>query len=367
MPKNSVLLLMSGGVDSSVAGALLLQQGFQVVGVTMKQLDVEPGQDVRGGCCSYGDVRDAKRVAASLGIAHYTINTAPEFHRRVIEPFIRAYEAGLTPNPCVRCNSFVRFEEALTLARQWDCEWTATGHYARLSVDENGNPRLYRAVYRDKDQSYFLYGIRPELLKSILFPLGNKTKDEVRAIARDLGLVTAEKPESQEICFTLGRSYNEFLAQHLESREGPILNRAGKVLGTHPGVTHYTVGQRQGLGLSGGPYYVCEIDASRNAVIVGRREDLAVRDVSATATRWIHPPRPGDRVLGQLRSRHHPAPADVLNLDEGTVTLRFDEPQFGAAPGQALVLSRDDEILGGGMIVPPKRKTDPGGLPESVA
>ena len=366
MSKNQVLLLMSGGVDSSVAGALLIQEGFHVVGVTMKQLDVEPGLEVRGGCCSYGDVRDAKRVAASLGIAHYTINTAPEFHRRVIDPFIRAYEAGLTPNPCVRCNSFVRFDEALTLARQWDCEWVATGHYAQVGLDEPDSPRLFRAVFREKDQSYFLYGIRPHLLKRIRFPLGGKTKDVVRAIARDLGLVTAGKPESQEICFTLGRSYNEFLAQHIESREGPILNRAGEVLGTHPGVTHYTVGQRQGLGLSGGPYYVCEIDASRNAVIVGRREDLAVHEVTATATRWIHPPRSGERVFGQLRSRHQPAPATVAHLDEGTVTLRFDDPQYGAAPGQALVVSREAEILGGGMIIPPKRKTDPGALPGSV-
>ncbi len=349
--EKSVLLLMSGGVDSSAAGVLLQQQGYHVVGVTMKQLDVEPTREMSGGCCSFGDVRDAKRVAASLNIRHYTINTAPEFHQKVIAPFIKSYESGLTPNPCVRCNSFVRFEEAFDLARQWGCEYVATGHYARNIIDEDGEPHLHRALYREKDQSYYLYGIRRELLRKIRFPLGELTKDESRRIAHDKGLVTAKKAESQEICFTLGRPYTEFLAQHLKTEPGPIQDRQGNTLGTHEGVAHYTVGQRKGLGLSGGPYYVLELDPKGNRVIVGRREELGRMTLQATSVRWIHEPEVGEPVLGQIRSRHTPAPAVVTSLSPSMVEVEFDEPQEAVAPGQALVLSRGDEILGGGMIM----------------
>lgn len=345
---------MSGGVDSSVAGALLKEQGYDLVGITMKQLDVEPTREMSGGCCSFGDVRDAKQVAASLGIPHYTVNTAREFNAKVIQPFIRSYEAGLTPNPCVRCNSEVRYEEALEMAQDYGCDLVATGHYARITIDEHGEPHLHRAVYREKDQSYYLYGIRKELLKSIRFPLGDKTKDEVRQIARSMGLITANKPESQEICFTLGRSYNEFLSQHLQSLEGPILDRQGNHLGTHKGVTYYTVGQRRGLGLSGGPFYVCEIDPKRNAVIVGTREELGKCKVKAISPRWIDPPAVGETVSAQIRSRHQPGYARVIECQNGSVEIEFDEPQFGIAPGQALVLSKGDQILGGGMIAPQK-------------
>lgn len=352
MLSKSVLLLMSGGVDSSAAAALLLQQGFTVVGVTMKQLDVEPTAEMSGGCCSFGDVRDAKRVAARLGIRHYTINTSEEFHRKVIAPFIRSYEAGLTPNPCVRCNSFVRFEEAFDLARQWDCEHVATGHYARSFLDEQGEPHLYRAVFREKDQSYYLYGVDRELMKRIHFPLGNLTKEEVRAFAREQDLVTADKPESQEICFTLGRSYTEYIEEHIPSRVGFIKNREGKILGTHKGIAHYTVGQRKGLCLSGGPYYVAELDPVENVVVVGSKDDLAISHVHATGARWLHTPQVGDRVFGQIRSRHIPAPAIVKNVSGSLLEIEFEEPQYGVAPGQALVISREDEILGGGMIMP---------------
>ncbi len=350
MRDKNVLLLMSGGVDSSVAGAILLEQGYGVVGVTMKQLDVEPTREMSGGCCSFGDVRDAKRVAAHLGIPHYTINTADEFHKRVIVPFIRSYEAGLTPNPCVHCNSFVRFEEALDLAQQWDCDSVATGHYARIELGESGLPHLYRSVYREKDQSYFLYGVRRDLLEKILFPLGTLRKEDVRHIAKKNNLITAKKAESQEICFTLGRSYNEFLAEHIKSESGPILDTEGTVLGEHKGVTHYTVGQRQGLGLSGGPFYVREIDPKTKTLIVGRKEDLAVKRVHATAARWIHTPHIGDCVFAQIRSRHHPASALICEMKDSTFAIEFNEAQYGVAPGQALVISVGDEILGGGMI-----------------
>lgn len=356
MPKQSVLLLMSGGVDSSVAGALLQQQGYDLIGVTFKQLDVEPTREMSGGCCSFGDVRDAKQVAASLNIPHYTINTASEFRQKVINPFVRSYESGLTPNPCVHCNSFVRYEEALAMADEQGCDFVASGHYARLTVDEQGEPHMYRAFYTQKDQSYYLYGVHRDFLKRIRFPLGDKTKAEVREVAKQMGLVTAEKPESQEICFTLGRPYNEFLAQYIESKDGPILDSQGNELGRHKGITNFTVGQRKGIGLSDGPYFVSRIDPKNNAVIVGTKEELAVTEVQATATRWIHKPNEGDRIFAKVRSRHEPQSATMNKVKTSTCSVTFDEPQFGVAPGQALVISTsDDEILGGGMIQPPKK------------
>jgi tRNA-specific 2-thiouridylase len=355
MSKKTVLLLMSGGVDSSVAGALLQQQGYDLIGVTFKQLDVEPTREMSGGCCSFGDVRDAKQVAASLNIPHYTINTAAEFRQKVINPFIRSYEAGLTPNPCVHCNSFVRYEEALAMADEQGCDYVASGHYARLSVDESGEPHMYRAFYTQKDQSYYLYGVHRDFLKRIRFPLGDKTKAEVREVAKQLGLVTAEKPESQEICFTLGRPYSEFLSQYIESKEGPILDKQGNELGRHQGITNFTIGQRKGIGLSGGPFYVSRIDPKNNAVVVGTVEELAVTEVNATAARWIHKPSEGDRIFAKVRSRHEPQPATVTMIQTSLLRVTFDEPQFGVAPGQALVLStNDEEILGGGMIQPTK-------------
>lgn len=356
MSKGSVLLLMSGGVDSSVAGLILREQGYDLVGVTMKQLDVEPTAEMSGGCCSFGDVRDAKRVAASLEIPHYTINTAPEFNQKVIVPFVKSYQQGLTPNPCVRCNSFVRYEEAFDLARNWDCDLVATGHYARSILDEDGEPHLHRAVYREKDQSYYLYGIRKELLQRIRFPLGSLTKEEVRDRARSFGLVTAEKPESQEICFTLGRPYSEFLEKHIDAIPGKITTRSGEVLGEHSGLIHYTVGQRRGLGLSGGPWYVVSLDTKTNRVIVGSKDELGKTRVRASGVRWLHEPAPGETVLGQIRSRHVPAEAIVIERNHATVTLEFVEPQCGVAPGQALVILRGEEILGGGTILSPDRE-----------
>ncbi len=349
-----ILLLMSGGVDSSVAAVLLQRRKFEVVGVTMNQIDSIP-VDESDACCSRQAILDARAVADKLGIEHCAVNTMKKFGEQVIEPFIQSYKDGLTPNPCVYCNSFVRFEEAYELAQEHDCSYVATGHYAQLIHEQHGTPRMYRAKFREKDQSYFLYGIRRELLKLIRFPLGEITKEEVRAIAQELNLPTADKAESQEICFTTGRSYNEFLAQYVEDREGPILDLLGEQLGTHPGVIHYTVGQRKGIGLTDGPFFVCEIDVKNNAIIVGKKEDLAVSEVSAFLPRWIDAPQVGDQVLGQIRSRHTPSPAMVTQLDENGFTVKFENPQYAVAPGQALVLSVNDEILGGGTISPRKR------------
>ncbi len=351
MAKKRVLLLMSGGVDSSVSAALLLRQGYEVVGITMNQIDSMPTTESTG-CCSRQSILDARAVADRLGFPHCAVNTMKEFHDKVIVPFIRSYESGLTPNPCAYCNSFVRFEEAFDLAKERDCGYVATGHYARSQIGDRDEPRLRRAVYREKDQSYFLYGVRRELLRRIVFPLGDKTKDEARALARELGLVTADKPDSQEICFTQGRPYNEFLAPYIASREGPILDREGNVLGTHRGVTHYTVGQRKGIGLTGGPFFVLRIDPKRNAIIVGRKHELERTAVQANLPRWISAPKEGDRVFAQIRSRHTPAQATVTHVSENTFGIEFDVPQSAVAPGQALVLSIEDEILGGGTILP---------------
>ena len=344
MMEKSVLLLMSGGVTAVLPECSCSSR--DITGGSHHEMLMWSRHAMSG--CSWG-CPDAKRCAA-LNIRHYTINTVSEFHQKVIAPFIKSYESGLTPNPCVRCNSFVRFEEAFDLARQWGCEYVATGHYARNIIDEDGEPHLHRALYREKDQSYYLYGIRRELLRNIRFPLGELTKDESRRIAHDKGLVTAKKAESQEICFTLGRPYTEFLAQHLKTEPGPIQDRQGNTLGTHEGVAHYTVGQRKGLGLSGGPYYVLELDPKGNRVIVGRREELGRMTLQATSVRWIHEPEVGEPVLGQIRSRHTPAPAVVTSLSPSMVEVEFDEPQeggtrtgTGAVPG--------DEILGGGMIM----------------
>ncbi len=351
MSKNRVMMLMSGGVDSSVAGALLRRQGYEVTGVTMKQLDHDPmPEDVMGTCCSYADLVDAHEVATRLGMRHRTVNTSRDFHQRVIMPFVNQYKGGYTPNPCVNCNSYMRFDYAFELARELECTYVATGHYARLHVDEHGEPHLRRAINPEKDQSYYLYGIPKDYLKTILFPLGELKKTEVREIARELQLETAEKPESQDICFVRKGDYTEFLSRYIEPESGNIVDTEGRILGTHRGVIHYTVGQRRGLGLAGGPYYVVQIDPKRNEIMVGHRDELGRTKVFASHARWIHEPAVGEQVMGQIRSRHKPATAVVSSIENYRFSVVFDEPQFGVAPGQSLVISKGDEILGGGTI-----------------
>jgi tRNA-specific 2-thiouridylase len=346
--------MMSGGVDSSVSAALLQEQGYEVIGLTLEQykLDASKLKETQTDQCT--DMQDAKKVADTLGFEHHSKNTTDYFHETVILPFVDSYRKGLTPNPCTHCNRNVKFVEAKNFADEFGCEYFATGHYAQLIKEGDNQWGLYRAVYKEKDQSYFLYGIRKELIPRIIFPLGGKNKEDVRAYAKKIGLTrVAGKPGSQDICFTKDLdNYTDFLERYIAPTPGPILDHQGNRLGTHDGIIHYTIGQRRGLGLSGGPFYVCRIDAENNAVIVGGKQDLAKKTVRADLPTWISEPQVGDTVMGQIRSRHLPAAATITEKNDTYFTLEFHEDQYGIAPGQALVLSQEDKILGGGVIAP---------------
>ncbi|MHB8991255.1 MAG: tRNA 2-thiouridine(34) synthase MnmA [Chloroflexota bacterium] len=353
-----VVVAMSGGVDSSVAAALLKQQGYDVMGIT---LNVWPEKSLveadtrHSACCSLDSVEDARRVADLVGIPHYTLNFRDIFDRTVIEDFAQEYLRGRTPNPCVRCNRFVKFDALLAKARSLGAEWLATGHYARVGRSEGGRYLLRKAVDGSKDQSYALYSLTQEQLAHTLFPLGGMEKSETRRIAAKLGLVTAEKPDSQEICFVPDNDYSGFLRRRIPSaaRPGPILDRKGEVLGTHPGIAFFTVGQRKGLGLaSGDPLYVLEIIPERNAVVVGKREALYSPGLIAEDLNWVSVEQPAEpiRVEARIRYRAVAVPAAARMQEEGRLLLEFDEPQRAVSPGQSVVLYQGDRVVAGGTI-----------------
>ena len=349
-----VVVAMSGGVDSSVAAALLVEQGCEVIGVTMHLA----GASSR--CCSLEDADDARRVAERLGIPFYVANWAERFRAEVIEPFADAYLAGRTPIPCVACNRRFKFHHLLARAEALGADRVATGHYARIARDpDTGERRLLRARDAAKDQSYFLFDLGPAQLPRIEFPLGELEKTEVRARARELGLATAEKPESQEICFVPDGDYAGLVAAVRPGRvpgEGEIVDGAGRVLGRHPGVQHFTVGQRRGLGLAAGRrLYVTAVDAPRNRVVVGPEEELGAAVAALEGVSWIagRPPGAALRARVRVRHRHEGAPATVLPGPDGRAEARFDEPVRAVAPGQAAVFYAGDEVLGGGWIAAP--------------
>jgi tRNA-specific 2-thiouridylase len=336
---------MSGGVDSSVAAALLQAQGHDVVGVTLQQWprgDMESAK--HGGCCSLNAVEDARRVASLLGIPYYCWNLEKEFGERVIEPFHRDYLEGRTPNPCVRCNAFVRFDLMLGRVLELGFDRLATGHYARIV---NGT-ELHTAVDGAKDQSYMLYHLDRERLGHIVFPLGGMTKGEVREHAREFGLPVANKAESQEICFIPRGETSRYLADRLPVHEGSVVDSGGRELGTHRGTALYTVGQRSGFGdlAEAGPWYVLRVDAPTNRLVVGRKGELAVTTVELRDTTfidgWVREP-----VRCEARLRYHAAPIPGVY---GAGQLSLDEPFLGAAPGQAAVLYSGSRVLGGGII-----------------
>jgi tRNA-specific 2-thiouridylase len=337
---------MSGGVDSSVAAALLQAQGHEVVGVTLQQWprgDMEVSAK-HGGCCSLNAVEDARRVASLLGIPYYCWNLEKEFGERVIEPFHRDYLEGRTPNPCVRCNAFVRFDLMLGRVLELGFDRLATGHYARIV---NGT-ELHTAADGAKDQSYMLYHLDRERLASILFPLGGMTKREVREHAREFALPVANKAESQEICFIPRGETSRYLADRLPVRAGAVIDSSGRELGTHRGTALYTVGQRSGFGdlSEAGPWYVLRVDAPANQLVVGRRDELAVREVELKDVTFVDGSAV-EPVRCEARLRYHsPAIAGVYRAGR----LSLDEPFFGAAPGQAAVLYSGSRVLGGGMI-----------------
>jgi tRNA-specific 2-thiouridylase len=352
---------MSGGVDSAVAAALLDRQGYEVIGVTLR-LYTEPDETaLRSGrtCCGIEDIGDARAAAQRIGIPHYVLNMEREFERDVIDYFVDEYAKGRTPNPCLACNQHVKFSTLLDRALAMGADRLATGHYARVEPPSDapavsGAPyRLHRAADPAKDQSYVLYTLGQDALERTLFPLGELTKDETRAIARELELPLADKPDSVDICFVPGGDYRRLLElRGLEDRPGVVESVDGEPLGEHRGVARYTVGQRRGLGVAtGAPGYVTRIDAERNVIVIGGREHLERRELRASAPRWVHdPPIEGDRVYARLRYHGVEAPATVALVTNDALHLDFDRPVAAASPGQAVVLYDGSEVLGGATI-----------------
>jgi tRNA-specific 2-thiouridylase len=340
---------MSGGVDSSVAAALLQAQGHEVVGITLQQWPRGDDDENKrnAGCCSLNAVEDARRVAFLLDIPYYCWNLEKEFGERVIEPFHRDYLEGRTPNPCVRCNAFVRFDLMLGRVLALGFDKLATGHYARI-VDGVGGPELHTALDAAKDQSYMLYHLDRERLARILFPLGGMDKREVREHAREFGLPVADKAESMEICFVPRGETARYLSERLPVHAGAVVDASGLELGTHRGTAVYTVGQRSGFGdlREAGPWYVLKIDAPANRLVVGRRDELETREVNLREVTFIDGSA-DEPVECEARLRYHAAP---IAATYGGGRLRLKEPFLGAAPGQAAVLYSGSRVLGGGII-----------------
>jgi tRNA-specific 2-thiouridylase len=350
---------MSGGVDSSVAAALLVEAGHDVVGVTLRVWPWrEPldGASRFGSCCGTEAVDDARRVAAALSIPYYLLNVADEFDRSVVGPFAESYRHGRTPVPCVACNTDLKFGSLLARARAWDATAVATGHYARVTRDPvSGRCALRRAHDLRKDQSDFLWPLTQAQLSAARFPIGTLTKEEVRQYARRLGLATAEKPESQEICFVPEGNYRDFLWSRDPGlfRPGAIVDRDGRALGRHSGVAGFTIGQRKGLGLAGhGPLYVIDLDAETDQVTVGDAADLERDRLEVSRAHFIAGDVPFKplRVTAKIRHNHEPAAATVRALGSGRAQVVFDAPQRAITPGQSCVWYRGDEVVGGGVI-----------------
>lgn len=344
-----IAVAMSGGVDSSVTAALLQAQGHEVVGVTLQQWPRDDSEEAsrHGGCCSLNAVEDARRVASVLDIPYYCWNLEREFGERVIAPFHRDYLEGRTPNPCVRCNAFVRFDLMLARVRELGFDRMATGHYARILAGDRG-PELHTAVDPAKDQSYMLYHLDRDRLGRLTFPLGTMTKAEVRDHAREFGLPVANKAESQEICFVPRGETAAYLERRLPVGVGAVVTTDGRRIGTHRGTPLYTVGQRSGFGSTTepGPWFVVRVDAASNRLVVGRREDLAVSDVELAEATFVDGP-PDSPLVCEARLRYH-SPAIPALYESGHLSLK--QPFYGAAPGQAAVLYEGTRVLGGGII-----------------
>ena len=353
-----VVVGMSGGVDSSVAAYLLKQQGYDVVGVTMQIWQDESHEEIenKGGCCGLSAVDDARRVAAMLDIPYYVMNFKSEFKRDVIDYFVREYLAGRTPNPCISCNRYVKWESLLTRSIQIGADYIATGHYARICELPNGRYAIRNSVTAKKDQTYALYNLTQEQLKRTLMPIGDYTKEEVRKIAEDIGLMVAGKPDSMEICFVPDNDYASFIEKEtgVTSVPGDFVDVDGNVIGKHRGVIHYTVGQRKGLGIAlGKPAFVVAIRPEQNQVVIGEDRDVYTERLYAKNLNFMAVddiPEPV-HVKAKIRYSHEGAYCTVRKIDSDTIECIFDQPVRAVTPGQAVVLYDGEYVLGGGTII----------------
>jgi tRNA-uridine 2-sulfurtransferase len=343
-----VVVGLSGGVDSSVAAALLCREGYDVLGLTLWLMRG------KGQCCSEGMV-DAAKICEQLGIEHEIVDSRDTFEQYIIDYLVTGYEAGITPLPCSQCNSEVKFGPMVKYAQEHlGYDYIATGHYARITQSATGRYELRRAIDRSKDQTYFLYDLNQEVLAATIFPLGDTLKTQTREIATGLGLSTADKPESQDLCLVEKHgSMQSFLDRYINHHPGDIVNTSGQVLGQHMGIHHYTIGQRRGIGIAAPePLYVVALDAIKNQVVVGSRDETHSNECTIERVNWvsIEPPSAPIRAEVQVRYRSPAVPVSILPLDGNRVKLVFDEPQFGITPGQAAVWYDGDLLLGGGII-----------------